>query len=310
MNYGFGGFIVDPTGNAKYVPEEVVPLGAARGLARARVASWDDGLSLWRTALTGDFYFESTETKTTPTEISRFCGRSFHRWSVVPRRVDGRIDHSGVTAHFRWIIRALGLDRNPSFIPFETRSRGVWTVDSPTIQNPWIGRFRGRTHEEVLQDALDSEEIVDAYRRKWGEKNDWSVKVAEPLFPEGGASIVTVHSRVQAVEGHAETYVRVFSGGELGTVELGARFDVSYDEPLHEIVRTLENVYADSPKHRSWYVLPQDDADAWWRDHSVAGRLSMPDEEVALHEALGEELPYLWPTASFVEWATSRWPAP
>lgn len=59
--------------------------------------------------------------------------------------------------------------------------------------------------------------------------------------------------------------------------------------------------------HPTWVVLDPDSFDAWFQTYTVPGSLSIPDDEVRLYQAMGEELPYLWPSAKFVEWAVGRW---
>lgn len=177
----------------------------------------------------------------------------------------------------RWVMPLLGLAE-----PFA----GPLPKTAPvSIQNPYIGRFRGRTVEEVLESATD----LDRKDRKFG----------LPLNITLGSELFEGETRLA----RKKTATGLFQWGLLGP-RYGEVIDSSFSENpsiFSFVSRTI------GAHHPTFVVLPSDLLELWWKENSTTGDLSVPLEEVELYRALGEKVPYLWPASEVSRWAVERW---
>lgn len=174
----------------------------------------------------------------------------------------------------RWVMPLLGLAE-----PFTGPLPKTVPV---SVQNPYVGRFRGRTAGEVLSNA----EELD---RKLGSTQNFTLG---PELFEGETRL----ARKKTAKG-------LFQWGLLGP-GYGEVVDSSFSEnpSISSFVsRTI------GAHHPTFAVLPSDLLELWWKENSTAGDLSVPLEEIELYRALGEKAPYLWPASEVSRWAVERW---
>lgn len=176
----------------------------------------------------------------------------------------------------RWVMPLLGL--------VEPFTGPLPSIVQGSTQNPYVGRFRGRTVGEVLSNA----EELD---RKLGLVQNFTL--GPELFDDGRTRL----SRRKTTNKDLFQWIL-----------LGPRYDQVVDSSFSEnpsissfVSRTI------GAHHPTFVVLPFDLLELWWRENSTLGELSVPLEEVELYRALGEKVPYLWPVSKVSRWAVERW---
>lgn len=184
-----------------------------------------------------------------------------------------------VVRAMRWAAPLLGLvdgKKGPLLGPLLRDGRDA--VD------PYLGRFRGRTIEEVLADA----EAVDA------------------RLQEGDADLV--FDRGMRLS-------RRKTGDSSGPWWTWTVYEPWTDQPLGSVtsfgsVASVVRWMMDLRAHPSFVVLPAEELDRWWSENSRAGKLSVSEDELEVYRVLGERLPYLWPADEVSRWAIERWGPP
>lgn len=263
------------------------------------VASWGDGISLWRVDIRSirvpTFSFRSEVTPYVSYE-DYFVNAQDQQIlvllpSVVGRRVEGREIYAGAYAHLRWMLTAFGLiSVGQTPLPLSGGAAGI-----PTPQNPYVGRFRARTVDEVAADlaALDRKLISEGMLHR--ELNPKIPFYERDLSDDGTTLWIRKFER--------SVKVQICGPGEMWSKEdkLWGEFS-SLQAALPWFMGTDPN------KKPDWahLAMPQDDADQWWRDNTAEGKLSLEDDEVETYRLLGEKLPYLWPANAFLAWVEAQ----
>lgn len=315
---------LDPTGNLAVLDpdwsDEARELPLERRVLRVRVATWPDGTRVDRMMSRSDdrsrqrFKFSSTGLPRPGVEVTSV---SFGTVDVeIPTVVESHRFHPDAPAartqfqapydHLRWFVVRMGLQQ-PLGSPVPLSKR-------PTRDNPWVGRFKGRTVDEVRADAAevdrwlttqpeDAVEVAihhprlfaddtwlvrrfEGWQLEWDERHDsalpnrplYRFELQRPAGPSRWDTVVTTRARtVSDLVDHYMDRVSVFEGKR---------------------------------QHEDWAVLPLDEAVLWWDEHTKAGSFTVPDDELEVFSLLGEPMPWLWPDERLARWALDRWGLP
>lgn len=302
----------DPTGNLVLESEETSgKLSLLDRVLRVRIATWSDGYEAWRfiQSIGGQRHAIGPLAETPEIVLYHPSHGTVRMASYMPQTLLGKIRLSSSTRpeesvsrdKLRWLMVRMGMIR-PGASPIP---------ESSTIaerNNPYIGRFKGRTLDEVRADAAD----VDLWLSRQPEKHLEPIRIGSPLFAD----------RTELWRSFVEEERQTHS-----TIPARFRYDWALyrqtgEDSLQRVVttggRTLASLIPffmdresawkeNKPMHPSWRVLPLDDAEQWWRDHSTEGQLTIGADEVEVLQLLGEALPWFWSPERVSLWAIERW---
>ncbi len=260
----------------------------AERVVRILVASWktDRGINfrLWRfVRRTSGFDFEGTIRFKFEIDYPGHSGEV----TVLPFEVGDlsvEIDYplqvmNTTYRALRWVLPILGMiERGVPVLPPAIRN----------MSNPFIGRFRGQTKKEVLEDAAALDGKIWDYLAE--------IAISKELFQSDGVYLV----RKKRPETNLFRWgLFAPDSSVLGSVD-------SRERSIVPIVNWLET----TSLHPTYAVFPGEAADRWWRENELEGEPSVPLEELELYAMLGERCPFLWPTDRVSEWAIDRWGGP
>lgn len=263
------------------------------GHPAVRVARWPGGVSLWRTNLdTGSRTFEFRSSRS-PGEVRHcVCERADREELVfwVPSRVYPRGGKAtSAWPYLRWAMVELGFVRVGERLPFGER---------PSPSDPFVGRFSAETREEVLLQLRELD-------RQLSLASPGSIRSVSDLFANDAMLWIYrlgkgVDLEVQQRDSLETTPVSL-DRRRLDSVESALPWlmgEMSYDASFV--------TKKDVQDFLSWLLLPGEEADRWWAEHTVVGELDLPAEEVESYRLLGEDLPFLWRARQLLDWVTER----
>ncbi len=277
-----------------------------------RIASWGNGVSLWRSpvqrstigglqisnprfrrfSLESGREYSSVHVNCVHREAATF---EFTFYDKVATR-KGKISQTeSAWPYLRWAMVELGLAKPFQMLPLQTPHG---TDLDPTPNNPFIGRFRGRTTEEV-------KDLLAAYDRQISTLSPGYIQIlADDLF-----------------ENNAEIWLHRIHTGEIDLLAQWKRLDGLVRDLAGRRFPTLVSalpwfmgdhlpegaiVFDPVARSPSWRYLPTDDAERWWVENTRPGKLELPADEVELYQMLGEPIPFLWPDDHLLDWLTER----
>ncbi len=253
------------------------------------VAEWSDGFELWRTiqpyqsySYQGPLFDDHLLFDLVHPLISQ-TGKMQNIYETpvgermkieTPSRFDKK-KYGNLLDKIRWALWRLGLiEEGASPLPQSMR---------PTNDNPWIGRFKGWTEDEVFADAKRLEQLFFL--------KGLPLSIGEELFADG------TEVQLASVSSGQILFQLWRPVGRRGTFQAAEKI-------LPDLPSFVEWVMR---KTKSTIVLPRSEAIEWWDAHCERGELTVPDEELEVLEMLGEPLPYVWEAERLAEWAAERW---
>lgn len=300
------------------------------------VATWSDGTALYRTELSQTmpndrsvmFAFRGPLVDTE----NEFAGGFFVNPSGVS--VPSSFDHEELgrlSSHGRWVLDALGLQpashspvwgggdqdadplvarlSHPSWVEarraavsLDTRMRKIWDSVSPGDLSARVSK--GGSFLDFAEEVGDRDFYHDAI--------DFCTRLLDPVVVRISTFDLKRFGvlRVDAVRPKASAEPMSFASmtwtgdppegwGKVGTLD--------QDRSLILHGYRFDGVVVHLMAAKWVKVLPEPDYSRWFAEHTLPGELSLSLDEIEVYEALGEQIPLLWPASRLSEWAADRW---
>lgn len=292
--------------------------------ARVLVATWPDGVSLWRKV--------SRPIRERAGKTFCFQGLSGEPSFVIHGRHVGIIlEHQRfdlLVDHGRWVLQALEVK--------ERTSSPVWgTVkkEDPLVTRLTMTWSEALERAKLLDDEIDhvfaSAGINEKNRFRWKSFHDKTFNDICETIPENKGLVTRVETFLANLLDGAwlspgGTYFR--NNGDLRPViwtppENGP-FEKNISEgPVNLRWTRTKDFNAHRPRE-GWsltYLLqalkmqptglvvkPEFELSRWIEEHEVKGELTLSEDEIELYRMLGEKIPFLWPDPEFFNWAKER----
>lgn len=272
------------------------------------VMSFEDGVTLWRGDLlsssaldTPSFFFSNCDGRRSTLRYGDTHYTLFPDGSKVWFSSSFLLSRSGAvertvapTRHLRTALEFLGALRTlqtPMMI-------GADLAPKPTPQNPYVGVFSAETEIEAM-------EVAGRIVRELQVLGRGAVQICrEPLFSDRTSLWVRNSVPKGCLEAMVRRPVVRWQGHEKGFVETHS--DMSEWRSFTD-ARDLYSWLSLPDRRRDWFVLPRQEALAWWSENTVPFTSSIPLEELEISRLLGETIPWLWPSDRLSAWAAERW---
>lgn len=272
----------------------------AERVVRVRVASWPDGAEMWRVLRS-------------PGEVHR--GIPLFRFDDPQHWVGSKIREDEHHSPFGWVRVQSLVDRDLlgkerwAMVELGLVPRGLSPFPlSATLspENPYVGRFHGRTIDEVRADA----EAVDQWIGEVEIPNRFvlfdSMPISAPRLFSGWTRMLVRRDDLRGIdEVEVQRPNTIDSDGRVTAWNSAGKARVKSVSAAVDWMMNRDQ--GQDQDHPWWFVLPADDADRWWEEHSESGSLTLPPDETEVYRMVGERFPYLWGWREVATLAIEQW---